>query len=527
MRKERAKQLREMVHLVPELVKASLVNQALEISRIVTATFEFSDGFKKVMRNVPPNYIEKIKEVYSNLSYKAFEDGMAQAKVKKEHIRHLAPLAKKDPEECLKELKSLLPLPYSLAQGLRGEFEKEVQGLISTVPDAVEIYKQFLEDMEYAFFEGVKEYMSEAAEQHQSPDPVIVEVQPVEVSASLSKSEIIKKLEEYTKLLKDPEAERVLRATLGLSAPAAPSAPSGQMVEASSESDAILVTIAKELKAAAEKKNMSIPELLQCDEFAHFKSLEKEILEESAKAEEMVEPKPAEGDAQIGPFVPEQVKKMIYTAIKTHNYSEDDPQCVVLEVLVPGYAKEDPELAAKTLVKKLSLESLVSGVYTKSTVEEVADILAETLTEALGLPGSVLLFEHNDDFVLAFCFEKKDQEELGKMALTSVYASEKVVAAKKMKSGLPAGPQGALSLQDQKEVANLNDHKPGSLTLKELKKLAPRSFDYLNSKLIQARKGEFRLKEIGRFFSGDLDGLVEQVYGQDGLSFLGYLKAKH
>jgi hypothetical protein len=218
------KNARSLIARVPELIKASLITQAFEIQKVIASTFEFTDEFKEHMRSIPPHYIERAQEAYSDAMFKSFDSGYKNGAIKEKLITDRPSDSSVEDAVRLK-----VPMPFGLSQDLLASFETDIGGYFETAFDMSGMLQQLAKDMEKAFAEGVMEYLKTLPEDvlhkpKEAPAPKIevpkVEAPATEVVAAaaqpLSREDVLKKIEEYTKLLKDPEAEEVLRYTMGL-----------------------------------------------------------------------------------------------------------------------------------------------------------------------------------------------------------------------------------------------------------------------------------------------------------------------
>jgi len=161
-------------------------------------------------------------------------------------------------------------------------------------------------------------------------------------------SDTLSKLEAYTKLLKSPEAERVLRHTLGLPPKA--------------------VTAGLDEEGQEDK------------------------------------------ESKIGSYDIEVLKEKIIDLVNKHKVVEgEDLQTVIVECLESGVSEKDPEDAAKAIASKLELETTSDDL---DEVFGLADDLADSLTDALELEGTlVFVVTENDDYCLTYSFDAEDLEK--------------------------------------------------------------------------------------------------------------------
>ena len=82
MEARRKQEIRSLIHTIPQLIKSHLVNQAFETEKIIATTFTLSEGMRGLMSSIPQNHIEKIADWYSKLSFKAFQGGINNARLK-------------------------------------------------------------------------------------------------------------------------------------------------------------------------------------------------------------------------------------------------------------------------------------------------------------------------------------------------------------------------------------------------------------------------------------------------------------
>jgi hypothetical protein len=476
--------VRSLHKLIPELAKANLLRQLVEAKRIVASTFMPSDDMRATLRNIPQNYLEEIYRVYSAQMYRAYEQGVATLE--------MSPL--QVPEaEFVKAVKARLPLAESIAQELTLAFQEGVKKFIDTMTNKADILSAFKVDLEEAYLHGaIDQFMTTHATpadslkdsplNPQAPAVQAPEANPATVEAAAA--DFMKSLEAYTKLLKDPTAERVLRYTLGLpvkgEAPAAP----------------------KPATAAADES----------------------AVEEQPEVTEQDGDESGEFDGSCGPYDSEELRQKTLDLVKGHQADADeDTQVVVVDCLVSEISEMSEQELATALAKKLEIEEDLSHEFTDyglSEVEELADAIAEDLTALAGLPGEFVFVDHGDNFCLLFCYNSVQAGEMAKMAGA-------IATAAKKESKLPAGPGGALSVKDQKEIESLA--QLGSMrktTMKQLKKASQRLANDVSTCLSKARSNGLSLGEVADLLKSDLDSHVERVFGMDGLDYLKHVRGK-
>jgi DNA polymerase III gamma/tau subunit len=151
MRPERIKELRSSIRLVPELVRASMVTQAFELEKLITATIDLSDGMETAVRSLPQAYREVVVRLYQDLMYKAYDAGYTNATLKQAQFI--------PGSNALTFIRDRMPLPYSLEISLLKTFTDDTATYLKTAGNKEAIYEQFKRDIEQIYCEGATEYL--------------------------------------------------------------------------------------------------------------------------------------------------------------------------------------------------------------------------------------------------------------------------------------------------------------------------------------------------------------------------------
>ena len=296
-----------------------------------------------------------------------------------------------------------------------------------------------------------------------------IKIKLVDTNAEVS-NETIKAAEEYTRIPGDSEAEMVLRYTLGLP-------PKGGKAE----------------KAEASFKSSKI-----------------------------------EAGKVVGPYDTQALKGKVLSAVKTHKISDNDLQTVIIDCIVQGVNHMADSDAATAIAKKLGFDDMITDNITLDQVEERADMLAQQLDISFGLPGDTIFLNmpsptdsRSNDYCLTFNFERKDAPKLSRSTESTTEAAKSA----KNKS-LPKGPQGVLSKLDQKEIAQLASLGT-SRTMKDIRKASAKVASYMKDILTSIRVGRVGISEGTRKLRANMEDVIAEVFGSDGLGFYQYLKTKN
>ena len=159
MKAERKKEIRSLVHTVPLLIKAHMVNQAFDTEKVIMATFELSEPFLDLLGGkIPPNHIDRIQEVYGDIMYKAFNVGIKTGEVKSKSTEVNTALTGEDLD---REIEIKIPMYFGIKKDLIALFTEQLGDILTSVPDLKEdIVTQFNRDMDRSYLDGVKEYLN-------------------------------------------------------------------------------------------------------------------------------------------------------------------------------------------------------------------------------------------------------------------------------------------------------------------------------------------------------------------------------
>lgn len=542
MEARRKQEIRSLIHTIPSLVKAHLVNQAFETETIIASTFELSEPFQALMHNIPQNYIEKIASWYSKLSFKAFQGGLNEAKLKLQTVDMTAPAG----EERNEEIKVKIPMPYSLSQHLTKTFQDNIGDQIQTVPDSSKIFIQFKQDLEQAYRDGVSEHLLMLDEEKSAEEPEeIFEEEPDVVDGTEFEDDAAKREEDeevkedeaamepesdideeafLKELLDDIESEPTLDREDHIDTPVE-GATKGRKEDMSEKKlasklkdDAILADVTPNEVMRALEEYTKIPGDADAERVLRY-TLGLPPL--GAQATASVKRSVVRGGKVVGPYDTQALKQKVLTSAKTHVLDDSDLQTIVIDSIVANINEMGSPEAAQAIAKKLGFgEALASGEVSLEDVKTRSDILAQKLTNSIGLPGDVIFLDIDGDYLLTFAFHRSDAGKLGRESGTTTEAAK---TAKRRP--LPGGPQGVLSKKDQSQIASLASLSK-SRTMRDIRKASPKVAAYLNDVLKNIRTGRVGLSEGSSKLRANISDVVAEVFGLDGLGYFEFLKTK-
>jgi len=581
-----------LVHTIPMLVKAHMVNQAFETEKVIAATFELSEPFLELLGGkIPPNYIEKIQEIYSDVMYKAFDTGIKSAEVKSKSTQIDLKLSG---EELEHELAVKMPMYFGVKQDLSLLFREQLGDLLDTAGDTKEnIFKQFEVDLDKSYRDGLKEYLlndapsEEEIDENVSPveedvleeaeeeeeeeidfDEELEDEEEEEDEAALEEVKeddnnrkdeldatsvtalkvwdayaseelkelftaqaeadqhienaemvyafndwlvkgnnaahyipfesnivknavdkaVVQRLEKYARLLKDSTAEKVLRYTLGL--------PTGKKSHGAAK-------VEKEDKEGKDNKDNKDNKGSVINKLEAYTKLLKDPEAEKVLRYYLGLPiKKVSGSviapSLVGSYNPLSLKRKILSLLESGkselvaSIDDDNYQTVVIECITSDLNNMPESIALRYIGKKL-------GVTAESFTEldQKMDVLAQKLDRSMELPGECVFVKMGDDLCLTYTF--------------------KTATARKQKSRLTA--------RDQNEIEALS-RLSKSKTIRDITKASPQVSEYMKKVLNDIRWGKLGVAEGGTRLQANVEDVVAEVFGSDGLSYYQYLRNK-
>ena len=469
------KSLRSLIKVLPSLSPSQKI-QASKIKKVIANTFLPPDDFKELLGGVPPSHVEKVYEVFSKLSFKAFEMGFS----------------------CKFE-----SLPLEARTELTQDFFDAV-GSVLGIENKDHFIPSLQRSLEMAFNEGREQCLQSPKEEKAVPELVAKDLGIHEVSASnhvmqknsMSKEQIMEQIRAYSRMLPEEEQQRVLRYYLGLG----DEAPAVSVAEAEKQ----------EPKADEEKpKADEAPEEID----------EVEIIEEP------IEPSL--------PYDPIELRESILKLLPNLDLDNEDIQMIFVDCPLLDIAHQSDDEKCLAISEFLDIEC----ADLESCMHEL-DAVAEFLSAELALPGEVCFVEQGDDICLVYAFETdkyakhmdlikaglsgKSEAKVTESWRVKFPAKQTEAAAKKAKKAKSekskeAYPKSGISVAEKKELAWLA--KQSKLdNMKELKKNAPTVATHFGNLLRKVRASQLSISEGGKELRKPMAEVIKEVYGEDGLA---------
>jgi len=553
--------LRKLHKMIPVMVKASLMNQAIHLGRVVASTFEPSDSMKKLMGGVPPAYREKILAVYGDVMLKAFQGGTTCS-------GDLAGTCDLAEEDLWKHLKANFGMPKESQDALIQEFRDCIKKYMPAVSDEPKVMMQMQTDLNKAYLEGIADCCRDL-KTHQLATPQSAEsapAQPKPMSVGLPEVPAdaltvapgmpgpnpgtsigvpplgapalsAKDDKKDEKLKKGGEKEgpptrpMAAKPKPPVSEKPAPGAAPGK-AEIYKQLEFYTKLLNDPVAEQVLRYTLGLPVTgstqVTADEGfedggePHIDGPDQ--MPESPMGGDLPEmpPKMSSGDmSKVGPYDVEELKLKLSDVLKHHNLADTNLQVVPVDCLVSGISQLSGTDLAGHIARQLGQhDDMVSylGSCTLEDSKEVADMVADDLTASMMFPGEFLFLEVDDDYCLCFCYERERAGDIGALTQSITTAAAKKQPKKSaVADGLPESPGGALSATDLKEVKTLSQFTSIRSVgeFKELTKIAPKMAKFLGQKLTDTRNSKQQLADLCAFLSQKMIVSIGDVYGSD------------
>ena len=492
MNSERKSKLRALAPVVRRLVKSSLIHQAFSLEKVIATTFEPTDEFRALMRNVPQNYIENVYDSYRALTYKAWDIGYSKGLLKAKELAHVAGLEEGARAEAVSKA---CPLSLPMIQDLVANCTRDVDKYLASMPTKSDVYAQFAVDVNRAYLDGVCQSLvvpaapepTAAPETQEAEEKVKKQEAPVAIDDAVTETgdtdhEVHAGTVAYPKAkrkLSDKEVEELDYLFYELN----------RTTRYTEEWDALAPKINKLLGYEAVAVTAATADDVEQHLTEYAKLLGNPQAENIMRYYLGLGPKQAVAHiapTTVGPYTVEELAQKVRATLK-----DGDTAAVLIDCLVA----EASQLGDDELADKLIAELELGEKTGLELVQARLDKMSQELTAAVGIPGDFVFTEYGDDYGLVFA------------------------------SSLPEGPQGTMTMSDQGEIEALA--KLGKTAcLKDIKAASPKVGAYLGDLLTDIRNSKVGVVEGARMLKADLLGLVEKVFGCDGSAYLTHLKKR-
>lgn len=458
----------KLIKSIPKLTKASLNTQAVNLINVVKASFDIPKEYKEHIAPLQPHFAEMMYDLYRDCMYEACEAGT----------------------QCLnKEL---------AIQAIEGRFQEKSEKAILLLSDTSKIFEALKSGLDFCYEAGKKESTeTPLTVLEQSVEMKLEEVsapaepakdepsEPVLASIDLTSDTINNMINYVNKLTQNDKTALVY--ALGLVKYVDQSSLKGTVKRATAEA---LETV-QELGGSSPVFNDLVP---------------------TEKPEESVQVETLELAAgpMVGMYSIEILKEKLESIVKSHKFDTDSQEeLAVVDTLVCKVSELTIDELSQMAADKLCIEC-----PSASDVESLMDFLdekADLITNAIGLPVTLIFIIKDDCLVLAACFTKHD---VAKMMDTYVAS-----AAHDSKTQAP------ISLSVKKEIEALANLKSLSGSkMKDLKAKAPRMAQYVACVMADFRNGKSCAWTMANTIKKSMKELIESCYGTDASMYYEHLK---
>jgi hypothetical protein len=484
----------KLMKSIPQLAKASLNTQAVNLINVVKASFDIPQEYKEHVIALPPHFVELMYDLYRDCCYDACEAGV---------------------QGLEKEV---------ALQAIQKKFQEKAEKVVELLPDTAKLYEALKCAIDCHYEEGKKEattvapmsVLQESIEQKavikEEPAPVVEEATAaVELS-----SDAVNNMIAYVNKLNAADKTALVYA-LGLISYVDPSSLKGVVKRATHAS------VAKadlEVEVAIEAPVMEAPvaPLEMTVEPAPLPAgdTSSPILNDLVPTEEpesliSEEANEVASGPMVGIYSIPVLCEKVQNIVKSHQFNSDsENEMAVVDTLVSNISSLTIDALTEIACDKLCIDC--PAISDLESLKDFLDSKADEITNACNLPITLIFIVKGDDLVLAACFTKHDVAKMMETYMAAATANH-------------GSTQAPISLSVKKEIEALAGLKSLSgLKSRELRKKAPRLAQYIAHVVADFRTGKTCAWTMAASLKRGMRELIEACYSKDAAMYYDHLK---
>jgi hypothetical protein len=477
----------KLMKSIPQLAKASLNTQAVNLINVVKASFDIPQDYKEHVIVLPPHFIEMMYDLYRDSMYEACESGMQG-------------------------------LPKEVAiQAIEKKFQEKAEKVVELLPDTAKIYEALKCGLDCYYDEGMKEatavppmsVLEQSLEQNAVVEQPVMEAEAATAGIELS-SDAVNNMINYVNKLNATDKTALVYA-LGLVNYVDPASMKGTVRRAAHASLEGELSVEVVVETAPVVEPMSVQVVTPVTPVPDSSS---PILNDLVPTEEVDAPISEEANEvasgpMVGIYSIPVLNEKIQNIVKSHQFTTDsESEMAVIDTLVSGISNLTIDELSGIACDKLCIEC--PAISDLESLKDFLDTKADEITNATGLPIALIFIVKGDDLVLAACFTKHDVAQMMEtyMAAATAMANHNPVV-----------------LTTKKEVENLAGMKSLSgLKSRDLRKKAPRLAQYIAHVVADFRTGKTCAVTMANSLKRNMKDLIEACYGRDAAMYYDHLK---
>ncbi len=469
-----------LIKSIPQLAKAGLNTQAVDLINVVKASFDIPQEYKDHVNALPPHFVELMYNLFRDACYEACDAGF----------------------KCDDKAVTVQKIEMSFSEKAQKALEvlSDTAGLLGALRKSIEIcfdcglqeggHKSILEQ---SVEEKVEEKIEEAP-----VDMDCIDNSDTSVTASIE-NDAIQNMINYVNSLNNADKTALVYA-LGLLKYVDPSSLKGVVRKSTTASAPLEEVVVPEVPVVED-----LTGLVHNDLVAPLSEEQKEDIAEQT----------VENSEMVGIYSIPVLFQKIENIMKSHQFSSDtEMECETIDILVDGIDSLTIDEVCQIASDKMNVDCTPC-----TSIEQMLDCLdnqADVITNLLGIPATVIFLVKDNALTLSACFSKFD---VAKMLETHPDNATTPVV------GSHGRTQNPISLGIKKEVECLaRMNSLSGVKMKDLKKGAPRMAQYVSALVADFRTGKICAWSMAKSVKKSMADLVESCYGVDAKLYYDHLK---
>ena len=464
-----------LIKSIPQLAKAGLNTQAVDLINVVKASFDIPQEYKDHVNALPPHFVEMMYNLFRDSCYEACDAGF----------------------KCEDKAVTLQKIEMS--------FTEKAQKALEVLSDTAGLLASFKKSVDTCFECGLlegghKTVLEQSIEEKTEPamDMDCIDNSDTSVTASIE-NDAIQNMIKYVNSLNNADKTALVYA-MGILKYVDVEALKRGVVQKATASAPIEEVVVPNVPVVED-----ITGLVHNDLVAPLSEEQKEEIAEQT----------VENNEMIGIYSIPVLFSRIDSIMKSHQFSSDtEVECEVVDILVDGINNLTIDEVCQIASDKLLVDC--SPCTSMEHLLDCLDNQADEINKLLGIPATVIFLVKDNALTLSACFSKFD---VAKMLETHPDNAVTPVV------GSHGRTQSPISLGIKKEVECLaRMNSLSGVKMKDLKKSAPRMAQYVSAIMADFRTGKICAWKMASAVKKSMADLVECCYGTDAKMYYEHLK---
>jgi hypothetical protein len=508
-----------LIKSIPQLAKAGLNTQAVDLINVVKASFDIPQEYKDHVNSLPPHFVEMMYNSFRDACYEACDAGF----------------------QCKDKAVTL--------QKIELTFTGKAQKALEVLSDTAGLFESFRKAIDMCYECGLQEGGHETVLEKSLKDKDFAEV------TATTDNDVIQNMIDYVNSLTNANKTALVYEMGILKYVDQGALKRGQVQRATASTDvtasiendtiqniidyvnslnnanktalvyemgilkyvdalALQRGVVQRATASMPTEEVVVPVVPIVEDAAGMGHDNLVALPTDEQKEEIAE-KTVENNAMVGIYSIPVLFHRVESIMKSHHFSSDtEVECEVVDTLVDN-------ISSLTIdeVCQIASDKLLVDCSKCNNIENLLDCLdnqADEINKLLGIPATVIFLVKDNSLTLSACFSKFDVAKMLESnpdnAVTQVVGSH-------------GRTQNPITLSTKREIECLaRMNSLSGVKMKDLKKGAPRMAQYVSALVSDFRTGKICAWSMAKSVRKSMADLVENCYGEDAKLYYEHLK---